>query len=493
MSGVMTSAPSGGWNARDALSEMPPNDAVKLVNLVPNGDGVKGRPGHAAHSGDLGGAVKTLVTYHGATEKLICAANGKIIDITAGGTGTNLGTGFSSDIWQTTEFKNRIIFCSGADGVRDYDGSTLNTTSISGATSADLISCTTHHGRVYYIEKDSQSFWYAAAGSYSGALTEFDLSQFTTTGGDLLYMISWTRDGGSGVDDLAAFVFSTGEILVYAGSDPGSATDWALLGRFQIGSPLGRRSATQIGGDVIILTVDGYVPLSAALQEGRYSEQSDFSFKIDTAAKEAAQQHRSNFGWSAMHWPEASWFVVNVPISGTESVQHVRNTTKGGWCKFTGLDASCWSVYSDDLYFGSPDGYVYKIAGTSDQGAFIPFEATMAFNFFGTAHEQKQVVAVEPVTDFFYPKYLDVKMHSDFNIKSLGSYTEPPEPAPNEWNTATWDVSQWTLTPSGTAKKARKNVSGKGYSLALSMRFKSRQQSVMWSATHYWINHIGIV
>jgi hypothetical protein len=45
-------------------------------------------------------------------------------------------------------------------------------------------------------------------------------------------MLNWTNDAGDGVDDYAAFVFSTGEVLVYQGDDPGSVNAWSLIGRF---------------------------------------------------------------------------------------------------------------------------------------------------------------------------------------------------------------------------------------------------------------------
>lgn len=609
MSATTLPAPIGGWNARDSLAMMEPTDAITLENLIPAGESVKTRPGYVAHSNDLTTAVKTLVTYHGATEKLICAANGHIRDVSATGAGTSLGSGFTNDAWQTTEFKNRLIFCNGSDAVRDYDGTTLNTTAVyttganvitngtfdtdsnwskgtgwsiaDGQASSDgsqvstsnlsqasvltvsteyeveftvsnysagsvtpycgtaagtarsadgthtetitcagnttfllqasadfvgsidnvtvkatdstvLVDCVTHKGRVYYVQKDSQSFWYAGAGAYAGSLTEYAMDEFTTTGGSLMTMISWSRDGGSGVDDLAAFLFDTGEVLVYAGSDPGSTTDWQMLGRFRIGRPLGRRCATKIGGDVIILTVDGYVPLTAALQEGRYSEQSDFSWKIDRAAKDAAQTYRDVFGWSAFHWPQASLFIVNVPISSNQSVQHVRNTTTGSWCKFTNVNALCWAEYDGNVYYGSPDGKVYKVAGTSDAGGFIDYRAVQAFNYFGSPAVKKQITAVEPITNFAYPKYIDSKFHADHNIKSLPTFQAPPEPTPSDWGVGEWDVAEWVIDVPGS-KTARRSVIGNGYALAHAMRFKSRAQTVTWYATHYWLKSTGIV
>jgi hypothetical protein len=268
-----------------------------------------------------------------------------------------------------------------------------------------------------------------------------------------------------------------------------------MLGRFQIGPPLGQRSAIGIGGDVILLTQDGYTPLSACLQEGRYSEQSDFSFKINAAVKEATQAYKSKFGWEAIYWPQASLFIVNVPIGAAESNQHVRNTTTGGWCKFTNLQASCWAIYNDNLYFGSPDYYVYKVAGSSDAGAFIDFKATTAFSYLGNPHSKKQIVAVEPITDFSYPNYIDSRINVDFNLANLPDVTTPPESASSDWNVATWDVSSWVANADGGSgiSRCRKNVTGQGYALAHTMRWKSRSQTTTWYATHYWVNGIGNV
>lgn len=601
-------APVGGWNARDSLAAMPPTDAVVLENMVPQAESVKTRPGIAKHSDSLSDLVETTVTYHGSTEQLICAAGGKLINITAGGTGTNLATSLTNDRWNTCEFGGRMIFCNGADAVRDWDGTTLTTTAVyghnrisngtmttdsvwtkgtgwtiaagvassdgtqtgdsdltqtptyalengqtyvvtftvsgysagnvcavvgdqegtdrsadgtyvetitasSGAdfdiradadfvgnidevyiakTSEDFITATVHQGRVFYIEKDSQAFHYAAAGAYSGYTSLFDLSTIAGTGSDLLFMASWSRDSGAGMDDFGAFFFEDGTVVVYQGDDPGTANSWSLVGVYKIGAPLGRRAATKIGGDVVILTVDGYVPLSVALIEGQYSEQGAFSFKIDKAAKEAAQRYGSNYGWSSVHFPEGSWFLVNVPISAAESVQHVRNTITGAWCKFTGWDSVQYAVYDGNLYFGSPDGYVYKVAGSSDDGAFIPFTSVQAYHYYDSPHIQKQVSLVQTFADYAFPKYFDHKFYSNFNEITLPAVADPPEAEVSEWNVGEWNIAQWNAASPG-ARQARKNVTGTGFALAYVLRFKSRAQTVTWWASQIIYKTLGIV
>jgi len=587
---------------------MHPADAVELINLVPSASSVATRPGYVAHSSDLSDAVETLVTYHGTTEKLICAADGKIINITAGGTGTNLGTGFTNDRWYTTEFKNRIIFANGADTVRDYDGTTLTNTSLYGPTlitngdfatsstwttgtgwtigsgvascdgsqvadsdltqtpatalvnaknyivvftvsnysagnvcavvggtegtdrsadgtytetitsgagadfdiradlnfagdidvvsigrtSEELIFPLTHKGRVYYVKKDSQIFLYAGAGAYAGLTSEFDLSTVAGTGANLSFLIPWSRDGGAGMGDLLACVFEDGMVLVYSGSDPGDTSDWSLVGQCRIGAPLGRRAAAQIGGDAVVLTVDGYVPLSAALTEGQYSEQAAFSFKIGRAAKEAAQSYKGNFGWSSAFFPQGSLWIVNVPISSSQAQQHVRNTVTGAWCKFTDIAATQFAIYDDQLYFCSPDGKIYYLGGASDNGVFINYKAVQAYNHFNEPGLKKHITAVMAHTSYSFPKYFSHKFFSDFNDGTLPEFDDPPESAVSEWDVGSWDVAEWDGSLMGT-KVARKPAAAKGYFLAHVFRFKSRKERVNWYGTQMVVNLAGMI
>lgn len=174
-------------------------------------------------------------------------------------------------------------------------------------------------------------------------------------------MVNLTTDAGDGLDDYAAFIFSTGEVLLYQGDDPGSATAWSLVGRFQIGEPLGIRAHAKVGGTEIIITRDGYVDLTAAMRDGRYSEESAFSAKIIRASKAAAQEYGLiDRSWEAALYPAGNLFVVNVPTSLTTSTQHVRETSSGGWCDFTGWDAICWGVHNNRLFYGTTDGRVIR-------------------------------------------------------------------------------------------------------------------------------------
>ncbi|NDE81357.1 MAG: hypothetical protein EB037_10650, partial [Actinobacteria bacterium] len=79
-------APVGGWNARDALANMAPTDAVTLENLFPGVSSVALRGGYVEHATGMSGQVETLMTYNGgSSDKMFAIVGGKIYDVTSSG------------------------------------------------------------------------------------------------------------------------------------------------------------------------------------------------------------------------------------------------------------------------------------------------------------------------------------------------------------------------------------------------------------------------
>lgn len=506
MTAIAIPAPVGGWNARDALDKMQATDAVRLVNWIPRAGYVESRKGYtqyvtaiggvATPFAGLGGAVESLMAYRGTGgEKLLCAAGGNIWDISTATAGS-LKSALTSDRWQYTAFENLLIMTNGADKPQIYNGTTVADIVATGPTVTTLWGCNTFKGRVYYWQKNAQSFWYATAGAYQGTLTQFDLSEQLQTGGTLVMMVTWTLDSGSGIDDLAAFIFSTGEVLLYQGDDPGNANAWAMIGRFQIGVPLGIRAHAKVGGTEIIITRDGYVDLAQALKDGRYSENSAYSNKIIRAAKKATQDYFQQFGWEALLYPAGNLFIVNVPVATGQSLQHVRETGSGSWCQFEGMNATCFAVHEDALYFGTSDGYVYQAdTGTQDNGTAISVDAIPAFNSLGSRAAQKQITAVNVVTNYLYPGYIAVDCLNDFNTARRSTLSEGPYDGTSDWNTADWDTSAWAAPEGDDApvRKAWRNVRGIGYTLTVSVRAATRAQNIIWYSTDYQFREAGAI
>ena len=105
-------APTGGWNARDALGSMDPRDAITLENWYPESSDLSNVPGYSLHNGVDSSTtpVETLVEYMKAdgTRKLIACKNNKIFDVTtAGATGTDITAGgaITNNKWQCVNFR----------------------------------------------------------------------------------------------------------------------------------------------------------------------------------------------------------------------------------------------------------------------------------------------------------------------------------------------------------------------------------------------------
>src|ERR1700722_16754692 len=80
-------APIGGWNARDALANMDPADAVILQNFFPTVSNVVLRGGSTPYATGMTGQIGTLLNYNsGSTEKFFAIDSSYgIFDISAPG------------------------------------------------------------------------------------------------------------------------------------------------------------------------------------------------------------------------------------------------------------------------------------------------------------------------------------------------------------------------------------------------------------------------
>lgn len=504
---VSVPAPVGGWNARDSLDDMDANDAVTMVNLIPRAGYVESRRGSSEYV-DLGDSllpsgITTLIPYQ--NSKFLAAYSTSIYDITNPALPDPIThAAFSGDPFQFTAFQDRIILTNGSDVAVTYDGSTLTDCVFTGHT-GDFWGVNTFKGRAFYWEENSRSFWFSQAGSFQGVMTEFDLSAQTRTGGTLVMMLTLTIDAGDGVDDLAVFVFSTGEALVYQGDDPENFLRWSSSGRFQIGEPLGIRAHYKVGGTEIILTKDGWLDISTALSGGRLSEASTYSDKIIRAAKNAAATYAQFFGWECLYYPAGNLFIVNVPRSefkardssnttwAIESEQHVRNTSTGSWCRFTGWQATTFCVWRDELYFAS-GGQVYRAdVANDDAGAPIQMECVPAFNYFGSRSRMKQVTACSHITNFQRPEYLIKDGMSNFTVRFYNTVPTAPYSGEASWDLTGWDELPWA---SGTdvlqdTTTGWRNVSAMGTAVTVSLRVTSIGSPFIWYSTTYLFRQTG--
>lgn len=488
-------APVGGWNARDPLSSMDEKDAVVLDNWFPEAGKCTLRKGYSSYSTGLGADVETLAAFSDASNnKLIAAANGNIWNATSAGAASSLGSGYASDRWQTAMMNGYLGMVNGADTSVKYDGSSLSTLTITGVTSSTLKGIHVHKSRSYFWAINSASFWYSATNTLGGALTEFDLSLVGSTGGHLVFMESWSRDAGAGPDDYAVFVMSNGEVFVYSGSDPGDAADWFLVGKFKMAKPLGIRAKIKVGGELVVGTYDGYIPLSAVMSQGEFSKQKAVTDKIRSAVQQVANSYGANFGWDAVYYPEGNKVLFNVPIVESETYnQHVYNSITFAWCRFTGIPAICWCVFNGSLYFGGDSTVYLAESGYADNGANIQCDALPAFNYMGAPGRLKRFNSVQHIMGADGTLDVETKMGVNF-IQPVFSFTATSYTQSGAtWDGAEWDAEDWAGIGSDSVIDNWKTAFGIGYTGSARIRFATANQEVSWYMTNYLYDIGGFV
>lgn len=498
---------------------MKEDEAVILDNWFPEESWVRVRRGISEHTpervyladeegntltaenGDLlvythgiDGTVESLMAYNGpASNNLFAAVNGEIMDITTAGEPlTPDYQGLSNDRWIHTMFGNSagnfLYIVNGEDAPRYFDGSSWTIPELTGPTAADLAYVAAFKQRLLFAENGSLSFWYTASvETISGALTEFRLDAYCKLGGYLMAIGTWTRDGGAGIDDLAIFITSEGEVLIFSGTDPGSADSFALVGTFFVGKPLGRRCVVKWGGDLIVITENGFIPLSRALTAVDTKEIA-VSNKISGAVADSVRLYKDNFGWQPVVYPAGNMFLVNVPVieSGV-AYQYVMNTTTRSWCRFTGIDVACWEVFKGNLYAGGTDAVYQADTGEDDLDENIETDALTSFSYFRRRGVKKILRMARPVMETIGTALIAIEANMDFEQRMPTAVPTFTADEGSEWNLAEWDVAAWGAGV--TIQKDWKQISGVGIAAALRMRTATRGE-MQWNSTD-WMFETG--
>ena len=344
-------------------------------------------------------AVESLMAYHGpsGTTKLFAAQGTRIYDATGTGDALAVITGLTNGRWQhchqTSSGGNFLVICNGADAPRNYNGTAWSTPSITGVTASTAIHVNVHKRRLWFTQINTAKAFYLPVDSIAGAATVFDFGPLMSKGGYLVATATWTHDGGWGEDDFFVAISSKGQVMIYAGNDPSSADDWFLKGVFEIGAPIGRRCFSKVGGDLAVITVDGVVPLSQAiLMDRAVTRRIAITGRISRAMNESARDAKDNFGWQLQTYPLGTAVLLNVPITEHSLIhQYVMNPLTGAWCRYTGMNACCWEIYLERIFFGGCDGNVFEADVTGrDNGELIVGDLKTAFNYFNARGVNKQ-------------------------------------------------------------------------------------------------------
>lgn len=381
----------------------------------------------------------------------------------------------------------------GTSTVTSVTGS-YTTIGITGVNSNTFVNVNLFKNRLYFTQKDTLSCWYLPVDSIGGAASPLYFGGIARNSGYLQAMGTWTLDAGQGADDYAVFVTSMGEVIVYNGTDPSSATTWALKGVWQLGQTFSRRCFFKWSGDLLLLTQDGLVPLASALQSSRLDPRINLTDKIYFAVSQAASLYYAEFGWQINYFAGENMLILNIPIpNGIE--QYVMHTITKSWARFTNIQGYCWEVSGDaDMHFGS-NGFVGTFySATSDDESNITATAQQAYSYFDSPGQLKRFTMVRPILQSTggVPSVL-CGISVDFDTQSqLGAVSFNPSIQKDAvWDTAKWDGNLWAGGLVTT--KIWQGVTGIGYTGSVNLNAASRGIELHWASTDYVMEAGGVV
>src|SRR5579871_54559 len=410
-------APIGGWDAQSPLAAMPIQNAVILDNWIPRAGFVEVRRGFVPQQTGTPGPVESLMAFRGGPtgDVLFAAAGGRLYDVTVSGAplGAPVHSGSTSDRWNYTAYANAagpwLIAVNGADAPIGYNaGAWSPLPAMSGSSGpivlnpAKLAAVSPHQGRLLFTEANTLHVWFPAAGAVGGTMQLLDLGSVFNKGGRLIGVATWSWQFGVTADEYAVFMTDQGQIALFSGVDPSSASDRTLTGVYDFGPPLGPKALVKYGADLILITSDGIIPLSQAIKLDRAQDNSvALTAMIKDAFAQAVRAYGGNYGWQGILYPGdttsagpsadgGSLGIFNVPVTalGT-SLQYVTNLSTGAWCRFLGIDAFCWETANGGIFFGAATGVFQWDVGASDDGQTIVADVKSAFSSFGSPQTKR--------------------------------------------------------------------------------------------------------
>lgn len=455
---VKLSAPIMGWVETQSLATEAPNSARVMENWFPTTRGVRIRAG-ATKAATIGARCRSLFGYQTATaSKLFATTASAIYDISAlnpvtvpAAAVSGLTSGYFSTEQIGTVGGEFLYAVNGTDSARLYDGSAwttitgVSTPAITGVTTSLLSYVWKHKNRLWFVEKNTKRAWYLPVDSIGGAAASFSLAGVFQKGGYLLFGCTWSEDAGDGMDDRIVFVSSAGEVAVYQGTDPSSAAAWGLVGLYSMAPPRGPQCFIKAGGDVIIGTDDGAVPLSAVVSKDPAAlRESAVSARIEVSWRKAARTWDGVQSWEMIKWPRENMLLMTVPHD--QKVCFVANLQTGAWAKYIGWDAQCVALFNKGLYFADKQGFIYEAErGGSDNGAgYIARMSYMPTDMAAPA-VLKSVGLMRGTFLAIGSPEVQMSISTDYAIDfpALPTITSPAAGSGALWDVGLWDGALW--------------------------------------------------
>lgn len=411
-----------GWNTKDPISEMGPLYSPGIENYFPANGTVDLRKGYTQHVKTASGSgyytLSELVDNAASHFLIGFVFNGDPYNVTSSGAGTAITGGFScgSPEVYTVNFAGRL-FAKGYVNNIDMlstDGTAATRPGFTGPGGDDktLWRLTSYKGRLYALSILDASMWYGGFQAVTGAMAQYDFQSFLTLGGIPWFIGPFAMSNGDITQEYFCVVSNQGEVLLYQGDNPGDDT-WYLVGHYFIAAPVGRKSFFNWGTDLLVVSYDGLISLRDVIGTSGQSEFTALSDNISGAFKdEILATVASGFEHyiTGIVYPKGQYLLINFnDTNDITPTQFVMNTRTRAWTKFTGQAAICWSLLSNNLYWGgfaaSSNSYVAKaddgFADLDLNNSVVILNRTtqlrFAFNYFDDRATVKTPVQAVPV------------------------------------------------------------------------------------------------
>jgi hypothetical protein len=501
-----------GMNTADPAVALGPEDAAYIVNMVLSDRGLKPRPGTyewATHVGS--GDVRTIIPFGGSiaeNDRLFACTQAGIWDCTAGGASPTMvyafGTqtsdsGYGSSVVMTTPAGRYLIYADEVNGFLIYNegtgtwGTGSITTGGESVTEGSLNAVVQWKARLWFVEAGTSNAWYLPTSSISGLATKFDFGPFFQYGGTLLGLYRQTIDSGIGSDDNLVAISTSGDVVIFVGTDP--ASNFAIKGTYNLGGvPIGRRVAISHGGDLLILTNMGIINLSSLPTGVLMTPDTYETKKIRPIYMEKMVATSGLHGWQMAWHPEDNFLLVNVPpIPGMAQEQLAMSSAKKGWSRFSGVDICSMEVWQRQMFIGTHDGRVMKMTGYVDNvqlggittnAKAVEWKVLGAFNGLQSARQKMlRMIQVFMITHGVAPTVAPI-VNFNFDISEPSGSLAGSLPQGNTWDNSLWDIDVWG-TDTGTYNPIL-GADGIGVSVAVGVHGQSIDYTVLTGWVIHW-------
>jgi hypothetical protein len=386
-------APTRGIIENENYGFMQPGGAIICDNWAPTLRGVKLRGGcqRWATLPETTPVISGFEYISGNVQKMFAGNATKLYDVSFTGAPTVVKTGQASGNYCASQMANAsgdymMVVNDAGDYPLRFDGTTwttLNAGQITGPVGSsvvaghNLVYVWKYRNRWYFLEGGTMNAWYLPTNAIQGALQMIPLSGAATKGGKLLFGATWSIDAGDGIDDKCVFATSEGELLIFTGSDPSDASNWRQEGRYSVSKPMGMNAHIPVGGDLLIATVDGIVPISEAITKDATAMQLAAITRAIPKTWQAEVNAKIAWSWTMKKWDFYGGIFVTLP-GGAPGNRYclVANALSGAWCRYVGWDCTCYMIIRNQMYFGTQDGYIMTADQTgTDDG--VPYVATL--------------------------------------------------------------------------------------------------------------------